>query len=609
MRYEITSPEGQRFEVTAPDGASQDQVLTYARSQFAKSKPQVQVAPQADITGVETPAEAIAGNPVTRFALGAASPLLGAAQLQTNMNPLARMLGADVAVNDWLARLEAMKRAGMKGAGTEGFDVSGTLGAALNPAGLGVARAVPAAAGMLGRVEQGAGFGAGMGVTTPVTEGGDNFTLAKLLQTALGTGAGAASAPIASGIGSAVTKASNLIEPFLPGGAQRMGARTANAAAGARHPQVVAALQNPATPVAGAPASAGEAAAPAGSAEFAALQKIVESRRPSDYDAMARAADAARVAQVRTVGGDDVALALAEAERKTAADPLYAAARAGTTPINTGQIVQQVDDLLAKNPGNRELVAELSNIKSGLLDAKGQPRTSAQEVSSVLDGMKAAIAKKENAFIKGTLTGIKDKLASAIPGYEQAQKVFAEKSVPVNQMQTGQYLEGKLVPALADFDGAPAQKAATYAGALRDAPGTVKRATGDPRYERLSQYMNPQQVDALDGVAESLARKARYEQLAREGSKEARRLLGEEFPKAGMQGYLERTVTIMRAVVNRLEGRATEKTLDYLADKMRDPAEMARIMQAATPSQRRYLMDAITAQAAGSTAARSKDEQ
>jgi hypothetical protein len=32
MRYEITSPDGKRFEVNAPDGASHDDVLAYAQS-------------------------------------------------------------------------------------------------------------------------------------------------------------------------------------------------------------------------------------------------------------------------------------------------------------------------------------------------------------------------------------------------------------------------------------------------------------------------------------------------------------------------------------------------------------------------------------------------
>src|SRR5690349_21785167 len=44
-RYEITSPEGKRFEINAPDGATQEQVLQYAQTQFASPAPAQPAAP------------------------------------------------------------------------------------------------------------------------------------------------------------------------------------------------------------------------------------------------------------------------------------------------------------------------------------------------------------------------------------------------------------------------------------------------------------------------------------------------------------------------------------------------------------------------------------
>ena len=38
--YTVTSPDGRKFKVTAPDGATQEQVLAYAQSQFTKQSPQ-----------------------------------------------------------------------------------------------------------------------------------------------------------------------------------------------------------------------------------------------------------------------------------------------------------------------------------------------------------------------------------------------------------------------------------------------------------------------------------------------------------------------------------------------------------------------------------------
>jgi hypothetical protein len=37
--YDITAPDGRKFRISAPDGASQDQVLAYAKDQFAKMPP------------------------------------------------------------------------------------------------------------------------------------------------------------------------------------------------------------------------------------------------------------------------------------------------------------------------------------------------------------------------------------------------------------------------------------------------------------------------------------------------------------------------------------------------------------------------------------------
>lgn len=45
--YDITSPEGKKFRITAPEGATQDEVLAYAKDQFAKMpKEQVQETPK-----------------------------------------------------------------------------------------------------------------------------------------------------------------------------------------------------------------------------------------------------------------------------------------------------------------------------------------------------------------------------------------------------------------------------------------------------------------------------------------------------------------------------------------------------------------------------------
>lgn len=47
-RYEITSPNGKKFEITAPEGASQEQVMAYAKEQFASQQPTAE-APKPEV--------------------------------------------------------------------------------------------------------------------------------------------------------------------------------------------------------------------------------------------------------------------------------------------------------------------------------------------------------------------------------------------------------------------------------------------------------------------------------------------------------------------------------------------------------------------------------
>ena len=59
MKYEVTSPTGQRYEINAPDGASQEDVLSYAQSQFRA--PKQQEAPLDPTTGMSTSEKVLAG--------------------------------------------------------------------------------------------------------------------------------------------------------------------------------------------------------------------------------------------------------------------------------------------------------------------------------------------------------------------------------------------------------------------------------------------------------------------------------------------------------------------------------------------------------------------
>lgn len=84
MEYEVTAPDGRRFIVTAPQGATQEQVLSYAQQNFQPQTPQAPDTSLAQNVGVVTrgaapPAVAAAGGALLGSRFGSAGARAGAA--------------------------------------------------------------------------------------------------------------------------------------------------------------------------------------------------------------------------------------------------------------------------------------------------------------------------------------------------------------------------------------------------------------------------------------------------------------------------------------------------------------------------------------------------
>jgi hypothetical protein len=153
-------------------------------------------------------------------------------------------------------------------------------------------------------------------------------------------------------------------------------------------------------------------------------------------------------------------------------------------------------------------------------------------------------------------------------------------------MEVGQFLEGKLTSAL---QGDEALRAGSFATAVREAPGTVKRATtGQARARDLSDILTPAQVKAVNSVRDDLAREAKYKVQAR-----AARPLGPDARTAGTELLIEvaggaqlptllnRVTTVANAILKRASGKMDEKVAMELALEMLDPKKTALAIEAA----------------------------
>ncbi len=94
-KYRITSPDGQKYDITAPDNATQEQVMEYAKKQFASQEPEQQKDPNAElkspVTGMRSALDATAS-----VASGAvAAPVSGLAGIAGAVLPGPQGQGAD----------------------------------------------------------------------------------------------------------------------------------------------------------------------------------------------------------------------------------------------------------------------------------------------------------------------------------------------------------------------------------------------------------------------------------------------------------------------------------------------------------------------------------
>jgi hypothetical protein len=368
-------------------------------------------------------------------------------------------------------------------------------------------------------------------------------------------------------------------------------------AAEGRGQQIVNALRGQTEIVPGSIPTAGQAAADVGATRYAALQAEVAKQLPTEYLERANQQAAARVAQIQDVGKTEAELSAATKLRSQTTDPLYTAARAAGDVVDVNPILAKIDDVIAKNPGNKELLTEFNAIRGGLVDANGIPRTNAQEIASAIDGLKSALAKKENAFIKKQLTALKNDLTKAVPGYETAQQTFAELSKPINQMEVGQYLENKLTGSLSEGKLRPG----VFAGAVKEAPTTLKRVTGESRFNTLDEVLTPDQMGKVQSVIDDLAREEKFTTQARAGAKG-----GEVLPATAIgtiPNWLNKVVTAANMIITRLQGKIDKATAIDLATEMLNPAKAAASMEKALARQAKSAATGAKVKAAAKTTA------
>jgi len=400
-KYRITSPDGKTFEITAPEGATQEQVLSYAQSQW--KAPQTEKAPD--------PTEGMSG--FDKFAAGAGKAVYdigrGAGQ----------MLGlvSDQDVAEARKRDEALMNTGAGMAG----NIAGNVITALPTA------AIPGVNTVLG----GAAIGAGMGALQPTIA-----DESRLQNMALGGVAGGVLPAIVGGV---KTAKAALYDPLA--GQERIIGGALKRSAGDKAAEIAKALRSQGAATPGVRLSAGQVGTSEG---LSALEDAITSALPSGE--LARMGQTNRTAladALRGIAGSPESLGAAKTARGDTAEKLYGLARtqgidmaslAPEAQANIAAFQQRVpDDILNRakelakisgvNMDNESAIQGMHWVKKAIDSKIGQAVTSGdKEMARAYQGLQ-----------KDLITG----MGKISPAYDAARETFETMSGPSTRWKSG----------------------------------------------------------------------------------------------------------------------------------------------------------------------------
>lgn len=589
--YKVRDPSGAVREIRGPEGATDAEVIAQAKKMLGE-RPVAKRDPDF--------ADRLVGSKLGRFVIGTAEPILGLASRG------ASALGDQTGV-ETMARLRKMQARGREASGSEGFDWMGLLGNVASPANL-VTGQIPAA-GLAGRVAQGAGVGALAGASAVPGEDVDqsNVVADTAKHAAAGGLFGTAAAGAAEVARPILQAGYRAIEPTFEGGRKAILKRYQEGLLGDSKDEVIAALiartkpsgetfrgrtepsffqAPPGELVPGSVPTAGELLSDfPGVTGIAAHQKAVAKAPEVSGAFVAREQGqetARRYAMGRIARGKET---LAAAESKRTADSLknYGAAYATKIKADPELLVLSEDPFFKKTFSD---VIEMEKSK-GIT-----PKT---DLTRVLHYVKVsldkALGKTGDDSLSNTqreaVASVKERLVDWMvnknPAYGKARDEFAAASRPINQMEVGGYLQDKLTAPIAS-----SERAAQFAQAVRDAPGTLKKSTGFKRYEELTQVLTSQQMKVVNAIMADLNRGAKYENIASKTNVGG----GIDGPEA-LPNLLSRPAMIANFVLRQFRAEATPKINAMAGRQYLNPKELADALKDAPPSAVQRVADAL----------------
>jgi hypothetical protein len=639
-----------------------------------------------------------AGSPIARVAKGAiVDPVLGFNQLVGETGILGERVKQEARGN--VRQVEQAVQEGRRRIGSEGFDPYQLAGAVVSP----INRLTPTATAptALGRVGQGAATGALFGGLQPVTNV-DNYIEEKMQQ----IGIGAAFGGLLSGGIESASKVSKVLkdvfQPVTQEGRTKALREYISKLTGDKKDEIVQALRQSDELVTGARPTAAEAVAdiPEATALAAYQQNLATSPArgiSARFAGREAEQEAARVAALRSVGGDEASLLAAQAQRTAATAPLReealtqsniagqmiprledeiasrfaskgralqvggrleteasqqqqlarnffpvsgfprvspelsqnfdrvlgniegavtskniaaqrqaeasfkklqldSIAQSGFYPLRTAPIIDKIDSVLT-TPGIRasdlaqQTLSAVRQKLAGLSDTRGvidsrDLYTVRKEIGNTIKTLSRETGNFDDKLVARLDTNLKSYIDNAIESaggtdWKRYLQTYEQASKKINQMEIGQALEQKLQTSLGDK-----QRAGVFATAVENAAQTIKRSTGQARFKKLDEVLEPKQIATVNRVLADVQRKAKAEALATKS-----RVVGAE--TAELPNLLNRAALLTNTVLKAVKKDATEEINKMAAEMMLDPRKLAAFIEGVPAKQAETVVTAF----------------
>ena len=494
-------------------------------------------------------------------------------------------------MDDFISREEVEYEKGRKERGEDGIDWARMGGGLVNPVSVGTMR-MGAAATVPKRIMAGGAYGAATGASMPVTTGEEGYGMTKVAQGAIGGTLGVIVPTAVEAVKGAWNLKRYLTRPFSDSGRMQDLQEMYIKLAGESKDAILTALDDAKTYVRGNKPTSGQAIAEYNlnkgvniGGSIARLEKDL-TRKSSTGDPLKTVRDKQVLRRADAIAGaidsTDEGLVNAENLRRAMTTPLYEAVKSSNKSVQTGPVVKKVQEILSENSKQDNITIPLRNILKKLYNITDDgpqldrnPGSLYSLSKQIRDMMNKKSPDGQNEFDVMALSQIKkllDKqIGSADKNYAEAQKLFKEYSLPINQIKTIRNLSGALKNAVEDE--APTK----FLNAIENAPRTLKKSTGFARYDKLDDVLNEEQMKIVNNVKNELLRQSKAKKLAAET--EASYSFLKEGIEPQLPNMLSRPALIANAILRTIGKDMGPKYEKLAVNLQENPELLAELMR------------------------------